>query len=310
MISLSTTNKLKSLTSDSMVTITDEQLRQLQRVLLQIMNDIAQYCAQHGLRYSLGGGSALGAVRHHGFIPWDDDADVDMPRADYNTFLKGFTKQYKEKYSVFSPELTPQSGLTAARVRLKGTKCGLIDDYNNEDCGIYVDVVPVENAYDNSFRRWWHGMRCMVVGLLFSCRRFYRDCEFYLNFGREDAEFIKAAKIKIAIGRIASCKSMEWWSRTLVKTYSQCKNEQSEYVVVPAGRGHYCKEIYRRDGVVETRKELFEGTMFDVPKDAEGYLTHHYGEWKRIPDSQHRERHAYLCLDFGKYGSNLGLGNE
>ena len=306
MINLATTDKFKSLNSGSMVILTEEQLHQLQRVVLSIMDDMIAYCNQHGLRYSLGGGSALGALRHQGFIPWDDDADIDMPRTDYDAFLKGFAEQYKDKYSVVSPELTPEKGLTAARIRLKGTKCGLIDDYNNEDCGIFIDLVPIENAYNNTVRRWWHGMKCMATGLLYSCRKFYRDREFYMDFGRGDADFIKAAKIKIAIGRMVSFKSVGSWAKTLVRVYSQCKDEQSEYVVVPAGRGHYFKEIYRRDEFVQTRKESFEGRQFDVPKEAESYLTHHYGDWRRIPDPDHRERHAYLCLDFGKHGSNVG----
>ena len=192
MVNLATMDKLKSPNNDSMVVLAEEQLYQLQQVVLFIVDDMIAYCNQHGSLYSLRGGSALGTLRHQGFIPWDDDVDIDMPRTDYDALFKRFVGQHKDKYSVVSPELTPEKGLTAAHIRLRGTKCGLIDDYNNEDCNISVDLVSVENVYNNTVRRWWHDMKCMATGLLYSCRKFYSDCEFYMNFGRGDADFIKA----------------------------------------------------------------------------------------------------------------------
>ncbi len=310
MVSLSTVNQLKNLNTSSMVVPNDAELRQMQLVILSVLDDVVSFCEQNNIRYSLGGGSALGAVRHQGFIPWDDDVDLDMPRADYNRFVALFPQQFAEKYSVRCPELTPQDGLSMLRVRLKGTKARMHEDYNNDDCGVFVDIFPIENTYNSAFRRWLQGMSCMAVGLFHSCRRFYRDKDFYLDFAKENKEFCKSVKLKAAIGMLLSFKSMESWTKTLVRTYSQCKDDNSEYVSVPAGRGHFFDELYRRADFVETRKIAFEGRQLDVPKDAEGYLTHHYGDYMTLPSKQEQEHHAYLELDLGSYASEQGVSEQ
>lgn len=301
MISLSTVNQLKNLNTSAMVIPDDDELRQVQLVILSVLDDVVSFCEQNNIRYSLGGGSALGAVRHQGFIPWDDDVDLDMPRADYNRFVKLFPQQFAEKYSVRCPELTPQDGLAMLRVRLKGTKARMHEDYANDDCGVFVDVFVIENAYNSPIRRWCQGMSCMMVGLFHSCRRFYRDKDFYLDFAKEDKQFCKAVRIKALIGKLLSFKSMESWTKTLVRVYSQCKDDNSEYVSVPSGRGHFFDELYRRADFVETRKIAFEGRQLDVPKDAEGYLAHHYGDYMTLPSKQEQEHHAYLELDLGDW---------
>ena len=79
---LSTFEALKSARSESMVIPTDEQHAQLQAIILEMLDDVHAYCEAHDLTYLLSGGSVLGTVRHQGFIPWDDDADLFMPRAD------------------------------------------------------------------------------------------------------------------------------------------------------------------------------------------------------------------------------------
>lgn len=77
-MNLSTHNLFKNVKKDGMIEITGENLLSLQQVLLMIMDDIDHVCRQHNLKYMLGGGTALGAVRHSGFIPWDDDIDINI----------------------------------------------------------------------------------------------------------------------------------------------------------------------------------------------------------------------------------------
>ena len=74
-----------------MKTINTEEMKQLQ---LAIMADVADFCEKNSIRYFLSGGSMLGAVRHHGFIPWDDDIDLNMPRPDYNRFIKEYNSNH------------------------------------------------------------------------------------------------------------------------------------------------------------------------------------------------------------------------
>lgn len=102
---LSTYHLLKNSRSKNRIEISNEQLKQIQSILLRILKDFSAVCEKHGFYYSLCGGSALGAVRHKGFIPWDDDIDIMMPHQDYELFSKTFksSKGY-ELLSVYSNE--------------------------------------------------------------------------------------------------------------------------------------------------------------------------------------------------------------
>ena len=147
---------------DKYMTLDSQQLHMLQGVLVEIMEDVIQVCEDNELRYSLSGGSLLGAVRHDGFIPWDDDADLEMPRKDYEKFISIFKENFSEKYWIHVPGRTPQYGALSARIRKKGTICKLHGDENNEECGIIVDIFIIENTFDNLFLRKIHEILCTL----------------------------------------------------------------------------------------------------------------------------------------------------
>lgn len=295
---LSTVGQLKKISAGDMVEPDDEMLRRLQLVILGIADDIDSYCVDNHIDYALGGGSVLGAIRHHGFIPWDDDMDIDMPRQDYDRFVKGFPEAFPDKYCVQCPELTPELGLPMMRVRLRGSVVRTHEDKDNPDAGAFVDIFVVENTHNNSLRRYLQGLHAMWDGLMYSCRRFYRDRDFYVSFFAGNSAFVRTVKIKALIGHLLAWRhTMEEWSEIIVRCYSSCKDSGSTLVSVPAGRGHFFGEIYPRDEFVATRRVPFEGRMFNVPKAAEKYLDHHYGDWHAIPSDGEREHHAFLELD-------------
>jgi lipopolysaccharide cholinephosphotransferase len=291
---------MKNLSGNSLVVPDDDQLRLMQLIILTILDDVTSYCDREGINYALGGGSALGAIRHHGFIPWDDDIDLDMPRADYDRFIKGFPKEYESRYVVQSPELTPEIGIPLCRIRLKGTVARSHDDVSGVCCGLYIEIFVVENTFNSAALRTLHGLGCMAAGLLYSCRRFYRDKEFYLALAGDNKSFAKTIRVKAAIGRILAASTMATWTKRTMAVYSLCNDNGSQYVAVPAGRGHFFRETYLRSDFVNTRRAEFEGRMLNVPRECEKYLDHHYGDYMRLPSESEREHHAYLELDLGQ----------
>ena len=301
---LSTVGVMKTIDSPSMVHVDDESLRKIQDVLLLILDDVVEFCQKNGIEYVLSGGSCLGAVRHQGFIPWDDDMDIDMPRESYERFLELFPKAFGEKYFISSPELTPYVGIGTARVRLRGTVMRMHDDQglHEDDCdGIFIDIFPIENVPDNVALRHLHGFACLATGLMYSCRRFWRDRAFYLSFAGDNRSFARSVRVKAALGLPLAVASMERWSTFTVKVYSLCKNAASTFVAVPFGRGHYYGELHPRKVFAESRDASFEGRTVKIPLDAEAYLAKQYGDWQRIPSVEEREHHAYLALDFGVF---------
>jgi len=123
------------------------QLKRLQNIEYEILQEIVRICEKNNLSYFLIGGTLLGAVRHKGFIPWDDDLDIAIPRKDYEKFLKICQTQLNSDYFLHCNKTDPDYWLPFAKVRKKNT---LFDEKSITSIethkGIYNDVFPLDNA--------------------------------------------------------------------------------------------------------------------------------------------------------------------
>lgn len=122
--------------------------REVQMVCLDILKDVHDFCVKNNIRYSLSGGTLLGAIRHNGFIPWDDDADIQMPRPDFEKFIK--TYKSSRGYKLFSRELSDGKDLSIRIARICEMKKTYIDlganPWTNEKVGVDIDILPMEGA--------------------------------------------------------------------------------------------------------------------------------------------------------------------
>lgn len=301
--------KLVSKYTEGMIRLDGELLKKYQSVVLSVAEDIIAVCEEENITYHLTGGSALGAVRHHGFIPWDDDIDIDILSSDFDRFVEAFGKAYPEKYSIQTCR-TPRYGIMINKVRLRDSVMRGKEDLDSPDCGIFVDLIRIENTFDNAVLRKIHGFFCMGMGFLLSCRNFYKNRKLMMqlldslaeNPAFEERQQLKETRKvfrnKIRIGRLLAFMTVRRWAILTQWCYGLCKNGNSEYVSVPGGRNHYFGEMYRRDGFVETVPMEYEGHMWRVPKDYDGYLRHMYGDYLNVPEGDQREEHVILELRF------------
>lgn len=288
---LSTFDAFKHLQSEEMIAIDDEQLHKLQAALLGILDDIDSVCKKHGIRYTLGGGSCLGAVRHQGFIPWDDDIDINFSRAEYRRFIPLFREEFGDKYWVHTPEETDNYALLFARARKKGTVERTRDDFFNEECGIFIDVFIIENTFDSLLLRTIHGLGCQAFGLALSCRKFWRDRKQLLSLAKGQQGLKRVFSVKIGLGFLLAWGSINFWTRGANRWSALCKNDSSRFVAIPAGRKKFFSELYKREDVCETVEMPYAGRTMQCPRGYDAYLTRLYGDYMQIPPVDSRESH-------------------
>lgn len=300
---LSTSDLMKNQKHRNGIVVEADKLEQIKSILLYVLVDFDNICSKYDLHYSLCGGSMLGAIRHHGFIPWDDDVDVFMTRDSYDKFVDIYKKELIGKYTLHSPETNPQDGMPLAQLSLNGTIYRTHLAPNRDNPGIFMDIFILENTPDNYWLRMLHCFFSMATGLLLSCARMYKDREITRQFFSSADDYTKdVIDKKIMIGSFVTkfisvkniCYLNNWVNRF-------CKNDKSSHVACPTGRKHYWGEVYEREIITNVVKRSFEGEMFFTIKDADSYLKRLYGiDYMTPPPMEKREVHCVMELDLGE----------
>lgn len=287
-----------SINNSKLFTLSDENVKDIQAILLDMMVDFDEFCRKNGLSYFLCGGSALGAQRHGGFVPWDDDMDVAMPRADYDRMRELFLAEYGDRYWLQSLN-DDRYDLPFMKLRKKGTRYVEIFEAEPDQAGIFIDIYPLENLPNFAPARFAHGIVCDFLHFCCSCVRVKHNRQIYATyFGN-----LRTVKVKALLGRVLSLIPLKVWCRLADRWASCCKNEHSAFVSFPSGRKHYFGEMLHRTSVFPLTDCTFDGYRFSVMSDPTEHLTTLYGDFATVPDQNHRERHSILTLD-------LGVNNE
>lgn len=271
--------------------LTDEELKGLQQCFLSMLKDFDRVCTQYGLCYMAAGGTALGAVRHKGFIPWDDDVDVLMPRRDLERFVEIFEEAMGDEYEMTSPNSKYDLESMISAIYKKNTLKASFERYNTSfPKGIHIDIFPIEAVPMNPVMRKWKGYTAMalqyvaVSALFYYCRDerkkefFYQTLPGKINYN-----------IRCTIGFLSSFLPYEKWGNAFDR-YVQW-NHPSELWAVPTDMGHYFGHIMPKDVYYPPIRAPFEDMMINIPHDPDAYLKNQYGDYMTIPPEADREKH-------------------
>lgn len=291
--------KSAELVSPELHVLTQGELRNLQLLLVDMMNDVALICQEYDIPWSLAGGSALGAVRHQGFIPWDDDMDMSMFRADFDRFKEVFPGRLSEKYEL---KLPGDRGYLYQfpKIMRKNTISLNIQSEENDTEGVSIDIFLFENVSNHKWIRMAHGLLCNSLLMIDSVMRMKRCKHNLLKYGCNSIKLCRAAKKRAAFAFLFRILNLEQWLRITDWVFALCKDASSKYIVIPSGNGHFFGELYLRSKMQCVIQLDFEGRPFYVPEDTDYLLRTRYGDnYMEIPPEQEREKHAFIHFDLG-----------
>lgn len=278
----------------------DESLK-LKNTLLEMYKDISYICEKENLTVFLGGGSCLGAVRHKGFIPWDDDLDLNMLRADYDKFPAVLEKYFPDKYNLRGPGVSENYSLPFIKIEKKGTLLKTVYEFEDENPAIGIDLFPLENIPDNKFVRFIFGFRNNFVQYIGVCVKLYsrRECPV-TKLLCSTKEGRKALNRRLLIGKLFSFKSYQEWYKNCDSLAQKYKNKKTKDLTCPTGRCHFFGEILSFKEILPPAICNFEGISAKIYKNFDKYLSGLYGDYMQIPPLEKREKHFIVKIDFGK----------
>jgi lipopolysaccharide cholinephosphotransferase len=277
--------------------LTDEEIAGVKKVVYEILCDVVEVCIREQIPYMLGGGSALGAVRHKGFIPWDDDIDLNIERKYIDRLLDAVEKCYGDKYYIEAPLRTPGYLSSWVMIHKRGTVFREYLVKSELECGIKIDIFVIENTYNNRLRRFWHGMRSEAGLFALSCSRMYLWRKEFFALARGNKKATTIIAIKGAIGKCFA-KHMEYWYKKVQNCLMECRDENSRYVTIPSGRGHFWGELYERAPFLQLVDMQFEDLQLSVSADYDTYLRRLYGDYQKLPPESAREHHVIYEVRF------------
>ena len=276
----------------------DFTLKRIQEVELEILKDFMDICDRHGLDYFGIAGTGIGALRHHGFIPWDDDIDVAMPRDDFEKLLPLVEKEMGDKYLIMNAERYPNYPLMTTRMTMRGTKFKE-EALKNIDAplGIFLDLYPLDKVSDNpkearrQARDAWFWSKILIL----------RSIPFpMLGFSGWKAKIIHAicglAHLVLSILHVPKTwiykKAYE--AETRSNHYTKTKNLDFFCDTTPYMNLYAVKYIY------PLRKLQFEDVELNFPHNLHNNLTGMYGDYMQLPPEEKRKNHYPYELEFFK----------
>lgn len=272
-----------------------DYLPHLHRCELLIVNEIKRLCEENGIKYFMIAGTLLGAVRHKGFIPWDDDMDIGMLREDYERFISIAETDLDSRFFLQTTETDASYGLNFAKLLLEDTSFVENSAANNAKNGIFVDIFPFDAVPDTAEETAKHKKRTYFLRRLLLAKQNYRVCgknEYVKRLVYAGLKFIS-----LFYSREKLCKMLD----------SECRryndsNKMPERIVNIGGAYGYDKETIRREWVDSTVELPFEEFTFTAPVSYKAYLEYFYGDYMTPPPEEKRyNRHGVIALDFGKY---------
>lgn len=254
---------------------------ELKAIQLEILQSIHDFCQENNLRYFLAFGTLLGAVRHKGFIPWDDDIDIMMPRKDYESFVKSYKHSY---YKVYDYRLNEEYVHPYAKVA--DTRTLLAEKANMKDIGINVDIFPLDGLADTK-----------EASIDFLKSLVPIKNKFRMKILKPSPKNVWWKRIAIHLSKILVINtSLKSLSKEINQHIIDNPHKDAAFLGTPAGTDpHAINNIYERELFDSYISLPFEGRYFMAPAGYDKILRNYYGDYMQLPPVEKRTSPHTLC---------------
>ena len=270
------------------------KLEIVHNILLAYILEIDRICKKHNIKYFLAGGTLLGAIRHKGFIPWDDDADVMMLREDYDKFLEVAQSELPPNMFVQNPKTEKLNHHVFTKIRMDNTLFATkhTGKFMNMHNGIFIDILSQDNTSNNKIIQKLH----IYATLIFRSMVFNKWARKPMRTGGKHPILCKVANF---IKDICPYKLLEFIQDNTISLFKN--NNNCKYLYDGMGR-NLRRGVFPKKWLEEVIYVDFEGYKLPVPKYYDEYLTYLYGDYMQmIPVSERRVSHSIVLMDLGEY---------
>lgn len=264
----------------------NKNVKKLQSYEMIILDEVARICEKHNLKYFIMGGNLIGAIRHKGFIPWDDDMDIAMMREDYDKFLEIASKEIDDKFIVDYIENDPYYYLPFAKVRIKDSlyEEPVQKDYRGEK-GIWIDIFPLDNANkeDSLFIRF---------------QAFLKETIHFINAVKANVSSEKYPFFKKVIKFVFKPISIKKLIHMQTKIMKWNTNKNAPYCISFGAKYGMKKQTMLKTVFLPTVKLQYEDRIYEAPGNYEIYLNRVYPDYMTLPPEEKRITHNPRRIKF------------
>lgn len=270
----------------------NKTIRNLQLIELNILNEVIEVCDKYNIKYFLDSGTALGALRHKGFIPWDDDIDIGMTRVNYDKFIKITQEALSNELFLQIRKTDIKSPYYFARVRKNNTTYMEWDKRNLKiHHGIYIDIFPYDNIPNNKKKRERFQIKCELLMKIYKIRSIpdrYKKPEKKLKWWI-------VALIRRMLHYIMCPLPINFFENILDKTFRKYNNVETKYITCLSYGGPY---TFNKEDIFPMKNLTFENKIYSTPNNIDSYLKELYGDYMELPPKEKRVGHEPYKLTF------------
>lgn len=263
-----------------------EEIRKIQQKSLEMALYFKKICEENHLMFYFCGGCCIGSIRHKGFIPWDDDVDVFMPRKDYEKLRRIWKRRADTEHYTMedSNEYHNDRNLF---LNIRDNTTTFIRPYQTDldiSHGLILDVLPIDGCPDGRFRRAFQLMWATVYSVYRSQRIPENHGRLMNMLGKLALSIVPSGKIRYHIWHFAE------------KQMTKYRMEDCRYVTELCAGPHYMKNRYPRKAFEKAVYKEFEGHMMPVPQGYDEYLKIAFGDYMKLPPEEKRVAHHDVVL--------------